>query len=101
MYTITYDMISAEQVRESQLEGQVYVRPIFALYTILRSFLSLNLFHLMYFIKLNKLVATTLESKFQIFHLRTQHPTKGFASLYCLAGFHNWPIIAFVNPQHD
>ncbi|CAB3364006.1 Hypothetical predicted protein [Cloeon dipterum] len=30
-------------------------------------------------IEMNKLVATTLEAKFHIFDLRTQHPTKGFA----------------------
>lgn len=32
-------------------------------------------------IKMNKFVATTLESKFHVFDLRTQHPEKGFASL--------------------
>ncbi|XP_013404845.1 WD repeat-containing protein 92 isoform X2 [Lingula anatina] len=32
-------------------------------------------------ISMNKLVATTLESKFHVFDMRTQHPTKGFASL--------------------
>ncbi|KAL4237762.1 WD repeat-containing protein 92 [Mactra antiquata] len=32
-------------------------------------------------INMNKLVATTLESKFHVFDTRTQHPTKGFASL--------------------
>ncbi|CAH1791975.1 unnamed protein product [Owenia fusiformis] len=32
-------------------------------------------------INMNKLVATTLESKFHVFDMRTQHPTKGFASL--------------------
>lgn len=32
-------------------------------------------------IDMNKLVATTLESKFHVFDLRTQHPTKGFTSL--------------------
>ena len=30
---------------------------------------------------MNKLAATTLESKFHVFDMRTQHPTKGFASL--------------------
>ena len=30
---------------------------------------------------MNKLVATTLESKFHVFDTRTQHPTKGFASV--------------------
>jgi len=30
---------------------------------------------------MNKLVATTLESKFHVFDVRTQHPTKGFASV--------------------
>lgn len=30
---------------------------------------------------MNKLVATTLESKFTVYDLRTQHPTKGFSSL--------------------
>ncbi|CAG0897899.1 unnamed protein product [Darwinula stevensoni] len=32
-------------------------------------------------IPMNKVVATTLESKFMIFDLRTRHPTKGFSSL--------------------
>ncbi|KAI8487592.1 PREDICTED: WD repeat-containing protein 92-like [Branchiostoma belcheri] len=32
-------------------------------------------------INMNKMVATTLESKFHVFDMRTQHPTKGFASL--------------------
>lgn len=32
-------------------------------------------------IPMNKLVATTLESKFSVYDLRTQHPTKGFAAL--------------------
>jgi WD40 repeat protein len=32
-------------------------------------------------IKMNKLVATTLESQFHVYDLRTQHPEKGFASL--------------------
>ncbi|XP_067939400.1 dynein axonemal assembly factor 10-like isoform X1 [Watersipora subatra] len=32
-------------------------------------------------IDMNKLVATTLESKFYVYDMRTQHPTKGFASL--------------------
>ncbi|KAJ8308531.1 hypothetical protein KUTeg_013405 [Tegillarca granosa] len=32
-------------------------------------------------ISMNKLVATTLESKFFVYDMRTQHPTKGFASL--------------------
>ena len=32
-------------------------------------------------ISMNKLVATTLESKFYVFDVRTQHPTKGFASV--------------------
>ena len=30
---------------------------------------------------MNKLVATTLESKFNVYDLRTHHPTKGFTSL--------------------
>lgn len=30
---------------------------------------------------MNKLVATTLESKFHIYDMRTQHPKQGFASL--------------------
>ena len=29
---------------------------------------------------MNKLVATTLESRFRVFDLRTQHPQAGFAS---------------------
>ncbi|XP_033734571.1 WD repeat-containing protein 92-like [Pecten maximus] len=32
-------------------------------------------------ISMNKLAAATLESKFHIFDMRTQHPTKGFASV--------------------
>ncbi len=32
-------------------------------------------------IPMNKMVVTSLESKFTVFDLRTQHPTKGFASL--------------------
>ena len=32
-------------------------------------------------IMMNKLVATTLESKFHVLDLRTQHPSKGYASL--------------------
>ena len=32
-------------------------------------------------IPMNKMVVTSLESKFSIFDLRTQHPTKGFAML--------------------
>ena len=32
-------------------------------------------------IPMNKLVATTLESKFSVYDLRTQHPTKGFTAL--------------------
>ncbi|KAL7877351.1 hypothetical protein SRHO_G00039940 [Serrasalmus rhombeus] len=32
-------------------------------------------------ISMNKLVATSLEGKFQVFDMRTQHPTKGFASV--------------------
>ncbi|KAL3318869.1 WD repeat-containing protein 92 [Cichlidogyrus casuarinus] len=32
-------------------------------------------------IEMNKLVATTLESKFHVFDMRTQHPKRGFASL--------------------
>jgi WD40 repeat protein len=32
-------------------------------------------------IEMNKLVATTLESKFRVFDMRTQHPTRGFSSL--------------------
>lgn len=32
-------------------------------------------------INMNKLVATTLESKYHVFDTRTQHPTKGFASV--------------------
>lgn len=30
---------------------------------------------------MNKLVATSLEGKFHVYDLRTQHPTKGFASV--------------------
>ena len=30
---------------------------------------------------MNKLVATSLEGKFHVFDIRTQHPTKGFASV--------------------
>lgn len=30
-------------------------------------------------VEMNKLVATTLESKFRVFDLRTQHATEGFA----------------------
>lgn len=32
-------------------------------------------------IDMNKLVVTTLESKFRVYDLRTQHPTEGFACL--------------------
>lgn len=32
-------------------------------------------------IAMNKLVATTLEGKYHLFDMRTQHPKKGFASL--------------------
>lgn len=32
-------------------------------------------------IDMNKLVATSLEGKFHVFDMRTQHPTKGFASV--------------------
>lgn len=32
-------------------------------------------------INMNKLVATSLEGKFHVFDMRTQHPTKGFASI--------------------
>ena len=32
-------------------------------------------------IPMNKLVATTLEGKYHLFDMRTQHPKKGFASL--------------------
>ncbi|XP_008561772.1 PREDICTED: WD repeat-containing protein 92 [Galeopterus variegatus] len=32
-------------------------------------------------ISVNKLVATSLEGKFHVFDMRTQHPTKGFASV--------------------
>lgn len=32
-------------------------------------------------INMNKLVATSLEGKFHIFDMRTQHVTKGFASV--------------------
>ena len=32
-------------------------------------------------IKMNKLVATTLESKMSLYDLRTQHPSKGFSTL--------------------
>lgn len=32
-------------------------------------------------ISMNKLVATSLEGKFHVFDMRTQHPTKGFASV--------------------
>ena len=30
---------------------------------------------------MNKLVATSLEGTFHVFDMRTQHPTKGFASV--------------------
>lgn len=30
---------------------------------------------------MNKLIATTLEAKFHVFDMRTQHPNKGYASL--------------------
>ncbi|XP_077138693.1 dynein axonemal assembly factor 10-like isoform X1 [Ranitomeya variabilis] len=32
-------------------------------------------------IMMNKLVATSLEGKFHVYDMRTQHPTKGFASV--------------------
>lgn len=32
-------------------------------------------------IAMNKMVATTLEAKFYVFDVRTQHPKKGFAHL--------------------
>lgn len=32
-------------------------------------------------VNMNKLVATSLEGKFHVFDMRTQHPTKGFASV--------------------
>lgn len=32
-------------------------------------------------IKMNKLVATTLESKFHVYDLQTEHPKKGFPKL--------------------
>lgn len=32
-------------------------------------------------ISMNKLVATSLEGKFHVFDMRTQHATKGFASV--------------------
>lgn len=32
-------------------------------------------------INMNKLVATSLEGRFHVFDMRTQHPTKGFASV--------------------
>lgn len=32
-------------------------------------------------ISMNKLVATSLEGKFNVFDMRIQHPTKGFASV--------------------
>ena len=32
-------------------------------------------------IPMNKLVVAGLESKFSVYDMRTQHPTKGFASL--------------------
>lgn len=32
-------------------------------------------------ISMNKLVATSLEGNFHVFDMRTQHPTKGFASV--------------------
>ncbi len=32
-------------------------------------------------INMNKLVATSLEGKFHVFDMRTQHQTKGFASV--------------------
>ena len=30
---------------------------------------------------MNKLVVASLESKFSVYDMRTQHPTKGFSSL--------------------
>ena len=33
-------------------------------------------------IEMNKLVATCLESKFHVFDMRTEHPKKGYASVY-------------------
>lgn len=41
---------------------------------------------------MNKLVATTLESKFHVYDLRTQHPEKGFASLAEKVGVINFII---------
>ncbi|XP_077995639.1 dynein axonemal assembly factor 10-like [Glandiceps talaboti] len=41
-------------------------------------------------INMNKLAATTLESKFHVFDLRTQHPQKGFA--YCTEKAHKSTI---------
>ena len=32
-------------------------------------------------VSMNKLVATSLEAKFTVYDVRTQHPSKGFASL--------------------
>ena len=32
-------------------------------------------------IDMNKMVATTLEGRLHVFDMRTQHPTKGFASI--------------------
>ena len=32
-------------------------------------------------IEMNKMVVTTLESKFRLFDMRTQHPTGGFTCL--------------------
>jgi len=32
-------------------------------------------------IEMNKLVTTTLESKFHVYDMRIQHPVRGFASL--------------------
>ena len=40
-------------------------------------------------IMMNKLAATTLESKFHVFDVRTQHPDKGFPFLTEKVSFHS------------
>ena len=52
-------------------------------------------------IMMNKLVATTLESKFHVFDVRTQHPEKGFASLsekVCVINFTvQWSLLTITS----
>lgn len=46
---------------------------------------------------MNKLVATTLESKFHVFDLRTHHPSKGYASVIEKVNcFYIYPFYCFV-----